>query len=44
MAAVMGIYGIVCGLMFMCIHLNSLRSFGVPYMEPFRQGNGQKPW
>ena len=35
LAAVMGIYGIVCGLMFMCIHLNSLRSFGVPYMEPF---------
>lgn len=34
LAAVMGIYGVICGLMFTTIHLNTLRSFGVPYMSP----------
>lgn len=35
LAAVMGFYGIITGLMIMVIHLCSLRSFGVPYMAPF---------
>lgn len=34
MAATFGFYGISLGLLFMTIHLCSLRSFGVPYMEP----------
>jgi len=34
LAAFIGFYGIVISLMFMVLHLNSLRSFGVPYMEP----------
>lgn len=34
LAAFIGFYGIVVSLMFMLLHLNSLRSFGVPYMEP----------
>jgi spore germination protein KA len=34
LAAVMGFYGIITGLMMMTLHLCSLRSFGVPYMEP----------
>jgi spore germination protein KA len=34
LATILGFYGIMLGLMFMCIHLCSLRSFGVPYMMP----------
>jgi len=34
LAAVMGFYGIMMGVMMMTLHLCSLRSFGVPYMEP----------
>jgi len=29
-----GFYGLVIGLLFMTLHLCSLRSFGVPYMSP----------
>lgn len=33
-AAFAGLYGIMLGIIVMFIHLNSLRSFGVPYMYP----------
>ncbi|WP_431086199.1 spore germination protein [Paenibacillus sp. 8b26] len=35
LAAVMGLYGITLGLIALIAHMNSLRSFGVPYMSPF---------
>lgn len=31
----LGLFGIGAGLMMLLIHLSALRSFGVPYMEPF---------
>lgn len=34
LAAIMGMYGIISGLMIMTLHLCSLRSFGIPYMAP----------
>lgn len=34
LAALFGFYGIIIGIIFMTIHLCSLRSFGVPYMSP----------
>ncbi|MFB6466187.1 spore germination protein [Cytobacillus sp. Hz8] len=34
MATVLGFYGIMLSLIFMIVHLCSLRSFGVPYMSP----------
>lgn len=34
-SAVLGIVGIMFALMFILFHLNSLRSFGVPYLTPF---------
>jgi spore germination protein KA len=34
LATMLGFYGIMIGIMFMTIHLCSLRSFGVPYMTP----------
>ncbi|MEB3751522.1 spore germination protein [Geobacillus sp. FSL W8-0032] len=34
LAAILGFYGIMMGLLIMVIHLCSLRSFGVPYMSP----------
>ncbi|MFC4183465.1 spore germination protein [Saccharococcus thermophilus] len=34
LAAMFGFYGIIIGILFMTIHLCSLRSFGVPYMSP----------
>ncbi|MDQ1003411.1 spore germination protein KA [Neobacillus niacini] len=35
LAASFGIFGIILGLIVMVLHLNSLRSFGVPYLAPF---------
>ncbi|OLO25082.1 spore germination protein [Alkalihalophilus pseudofirmus] len=35
MAAAMGLYGIIIGLIVLVAHLSSLRSFGVPYLAPF---------
>lgn len=35
LAASFGLYGITLGLLVILLHLNSLRSFGVPYMAPF---------
>jgi spore germination protein KA len=34
LAALFGFYGIIMGILWMTIHLCSLRSFGVPYMSP----------
>ncbi|NRD79329.1 spore germination protein [Bacillus sp. BRMEA1] len=39
MATFIGFYGIMIGIMFMVIHLCSLRSFGVPYMAPLAPFN-----
>ncbi|MCP3740676.1 spore germination protein [Rossellomorea sp. BNER] len=33
-SAVFGFYGIILGIIFMLVHLCSLRSFGIPYMSP----------
>lgn len=35
LAATLGLFGIMSGVMILLIHLVSLRSFGVPYMAPF---------
>ncbi|SFB45234.1 spore germination protein KA [Cohnella sp. OV330] len=34
LAGMFGLYGIVSGVFLMIIHLNGMRSFGVPYMSP----------
>jgi spore germination protein KA len=39
LATVLGFYGMMLGLMFMTIHLCSLRSFGIPYMMPIAPFN-----
>ncbi|MGN4126868.1 spore germination protein [Lysinibacillus sphaericus] len=35
LAAMFGLFGVFIGMMFLILHLCSLRSFGVPYMSPF---------
>jgi spore germination protein KA len=35
LAATLGIYGLMLGLLFLLLHLCSIRSFGVPYFAPF---------
>jgi spore germination protein KA len=35
LSASFGLYGITVGILALLLHLNSLRSFGVPYMAPF---------
>ena len=42
LAAVLGIYGITVGLIILVVHLNSLHSFGVPYMSPIAPYNARK--
>ncbi|MEH7546690.1 spore germination protein [Neobacillus vireti] len=39
LATMLGFYGMMLGLMFMAIHLCSLRSFGIPYMMPLAPFN-----
>ncbi|AKN30140.1 spore gernimation protein GerA [Clostridium carboxidivorans P7] len=39
LASILGLPGILAGLSIIIIHLNSLRSFGVNYMEPFVSAN-----
>lgn len=39
LASIFGLPGILAGLSAIIIHLNSLRSFGVSYMEPFTSAN-----
>jgi spore germination protein KA len=34
LAGFMGLFGILCGLLFMVAHLVSLKTFGVPYLTP----------
>jgi spore germination protein KA len=34
LAGLMGLFGILCGLLFLIAHLISLKSFGVPYLAP----------
>jgi spore germination protein KA len=34
LAATFGLFGIILGLIVMVLHLNSLRSFGIPYLSP----------
>jgi spore germination protein KA len=34
LAATFGFYGITLGLIIIIAHLNSLRSFGIPYLSP----------
>lgn len=38
-ASVLGLPGILAGLSIIIVHMNSLRSFGVSYMEPFISSN-----
>ncbi|MHA6532505.1 spore germination protein [Paenibacillus sp. BAC0078] len=35
LAAMFGFYGVTLGLIVMVAHMNSLRSFGIPYLSPF---------
>jgi spore germination protein KA len=35
LGASFGLFGIILGLIVMVLHLNSLRSFGIPYLAPF---------
>lgn len=39
LSSILGFYGIMLGIMFMSIHLCSLRSFGIPYMMPLAPFN-----
>ena len=35
LAGLMGLFGILCGVLFIVVHLASIKSFGVPYLSPF---------
>ena len=39
LAGVMGVFGIISGILFVFIHLCSLRSFGIPYLYPIAPVN-----
>lgn len=34
LAGFMGLYGVMCGVLFTIVHLASMKSFGVPYLAP----------
>jgi spore germination protein KA len=34
LAGFMGLFGILCGVLFLVAHLTSLRSFSIPYFAP----------
>ena len=34
LAGTMGLYGVICGVLAILVHLATLRSFGVPYLSP----------
>lgn len=34
LAGAMGLYGVICGVLAILVHLATLRSFGVPYLSP----------
>ncbi len=42
LAAVFGAYGVTVGFIILVVHLNSLHSFGVPYMSPIAPYNARK--
>lgn len=42
LAAAFGAYGVTIGFIILVVHLNSLYSFGVPYMSPIAPYNAQK--
>ena len=35
LAGLMGLFGILCGVLFIVVHLASIKSFGIPYLSPF---------
>jgi spore germination protein KA len=39
LAGMLGLFGILCGALFVAAHLASLKSFGVPYMSPAAPAN-----
>ncbi|MCP1426975.1 spore germination protein KA [Paenibacillus xylanexedens] len=42
LAAIYGVYGLTVGMLILFVHLNSLHSFGVPYMSPLANYNSSK--
>ncbi|WP_424765841.1 spore germination protein [Paenibacillus sp. sgz302251] len=42
MAGMLGFFGIFTSVLFMLVHLASLRSFGVPYMSPLAPGGAKQ--
>ncbi|OPY61112.1 MAG: Spore germination protein XA [Pelotomaculum sp. PtaU1.Bin065] len=34
LAGTLGLYGLICGVLVILVHLATLRSFGVPYLSP----------
>lgn len=42
MAAMFGVYGLTVGMLILLVHLNSLHSFGVPYMSPIANFQSSK--
>lgn len=34
LAASFGLYGLICGVLFILLHMASIRSFGIPYLAP----------
>ena len=40
LAGFMGLFGVLCGALFLTAHLVSLKSFGVPYMSPVSPAKG----
>ncbi|PAD32214.1 spore germination protein [Paenibacillus sp. 7523-1] len=41
-AAMFGVYGLTVGILILLVHLNSLHSFGVPYMSPIANFQSSK--
>ncbi len=39
LSAVLGLYGIICGILILTFHMVSIRSFGVPYLYPIAPYN-----
>jgi spore germination protein KA len=42
LAAIFGAYGVTIGFILLVVHLNSLHTFGVPYMSPIAPYNARK--
>lgn len=41
LASIGGLFGVICGLSALIVHLGSLESFGTPYLAPFTVGANQ---